>query len=68
MRIKCLCVCISLEAKFIPIFASPQGEVEVADGTAGEQREDEVDTPDFDLDAAAATIPDDFLENVRITL
>ena len=68
MRIKCLCVCVSLEAKFISIFASPQGGMEVADGAAGEQLEDEVDTPDFDLDAAAAAIPDDFLKNVRITL
>ena len=68
MQIKCLCVCVSLEAQFIPSFVSPQGGAEVADGAAGEQLEDEVDAPDFDLDAAAAAIPDDFLENVRIAL
>ena len=69
MRIKSLCVCVSLETKFIPIFVSPQGEAEVVDGAAGEQLEvEEVDTSGFDLDAAAAAIPDDFLKNMRIAL
>ena len=42
--------------------------MEVVDGTMREEREDEVDAFDFDLDAAAAAIPDDFLNTMRIKL
>ncbi|KAK7484383.1 hypothetical protein BaRGS_00024388 [Batillaria attramentaria] len=41
---------------------------EVADGACGAETTDELDSMEFDMDAAAAAIPSDFLDKLRIKI